>query len=264
MNEVYRIAQEHELYVIEDCCDALGSTYTGLPVGSGAAIATYSFYPAHHITMGEGGCVITQHAILDQIIRSLRDWGRDCNCPGGVNNKCGKRFSGQHGTLPEGYDHKYVYSHIGYNLKATEMQAAIGVEQLKKLPGFIATRKHNFQLWKDAFDECSHHFLLPQAELYSDPAWFAFPITVTSDKFTRTELTTYLNAHKVDTRNLFAGNLMRQPAYDEIEFRIGYGGLHNTDTIMNNTFFLGTYPGLTKEHIDYTMSLIKSFIKEHT
>jgi CDP-6-deoxy-D-xylo-4-hexulose-3-dehydrase len=261
LDTVARLVKERGLWLIEDCCDALGSTYKGKMVGSFGHIATCSFYPAHHITMGEGGCVFTKDEILARAARSIRDWGRDCYCSGGESNTCGKRFSGQYGSLPKGYDHKYVYSHIGYNLKVTDMQAAIGVEQLKKLPEFIRRRKENFRLWTEGFSKWSELFVLPHATEGSDPSWFAFPVTVrTAAPFTRTELTDYLNNHLVETRNLFGGNLLRQPAYQGIAHRVAPGGLSRTDQIMNDSFFLGAYPGLTKEQIDYTLRVIDAFI----
>jgi CDP-6-deoxy-D-xylo-4-hexulose-3-dehydrase len=261
LDAVTRIAKEHDLWFIEDCCDALGSMYKGKMVGSFSHIATCSFYPAHHITMGEGGCVFTNDEVLARAARSIRDWGRDCYCSGGESNTCGKRFSAQYGSLPKGYDHKYVYSHIGYNLKVSDMQAAIGVEQLKKLPEFIKRRKENFKLWTTGFSKWPELFILPHATEGSDPSWFAFPVTVKPEAgFTRTELTDYLNNHLVETRNLFGGNLLRQPAYEGIAHRVAPGGLANTDRIMNDTFFLGAYPGLTKEQIGYTLGTIQSFI----
>jgi CDP-6-deoxy-D-xylo-4-hexulose-3-dehydrase len=215
--------------------------------------------------MGEGGCVFTSDDTLARAARSIRDWGRDCYCAGGENNTCGKRFSAQYGTLPKGYDHKYVYSHIGYNLKVTDMQAAIGVEQLRKLPYFIERRKANFRLWSDGFSKWPDLFILPRATEGSDPSWFAFPVTVARNaSFTRTELTDYLNNKNVETRNLFGGNLMRQPAYQGITHRVSPGGLMRTDQIMNDTFFLGTYPGLTADQINYTISIIQAFIDSTT
>ncbi len=258
---VMDLVAKYNLWLIEDCCDALGSTYEGRMVGSFGHIATCSFYPAHHITMGEGGCVFTSDDTLARAARSIRDWGRDCYCAGGENNTCGKRFSAQYGTLPKGYDHKYVYSHIGYNLKVTDMQAAIGVEQMKKLPKFIHRRKENFRYWLDGFSKRAENFILPEATEGSDPSWFAFPVTVKSNaEFNRTELTDYLNNHHVETRNLFGGNLLRQPAYQKIEHRVAPGGLQYTDQIMNDTFFLGTYPGLSKDQIDYTFKMIDEFL----
>lgn len=262
LDKVMKIVRDHGLWLIEDCCDALGSTYRGRMVGGYGHIATSSFYPAHHITMGEGGCVFTNDDLLARAARSIRDWGRDCYCSGGENNTCGKRFSAQYGTLPAGYDHKYVYSHIGYNLKVTDIQAAIGVEQLKKLPGFIARRKENFSAWREGFAAWESCFILPHATENSDPAWFAFPVTVKeSAGFTRTELTNYLNTNKVETRNLFGGNLLRQPAYREVAHRVAPGGLSRTDQAMNGTFFLGTYPGLTAPQIEYTIAVIARFLK---
>jgi len=268
LNEVLKIVHKYDLFLIEDCCDALGSKYSragdGRPldslVGSFGHIATCSFYPAHHITLGEGGAVLTSDETLARIIRSLKDWGRDCYCGPGENNTCGRRFSGQYGNLPSGYDHKYVYSHIGYNLKATDIQAAIGVEQLKKLDSFCTARRRNFQLWTEGFRKYEQYFLLPQATAGADPAWFAFPITVRGGAgFSRTELTNHLNTHLIETRNLFGGNLLRQPAYLNIAHR-QIGELPNTDRIMNDTFFLGTYPGLAKEQIEYTLGIIDQFI----
>jgi len=275
LSEVLKIVKKHDLFLVEDCCDALGSTYTmNSPsptnhdlapktsfLGSFGHIATCSFYPAHHITLGEGGAVLTSDEVLARAICSLKDWGRDCYCGPGENNTCGRRFSGKYGDLPEGYDHKYVYSHIGYNLKATDIQAAIGVEQLKKLDRFCAARRENFKQWTASFQKYQDRFILPQATKDGDPAWFAFPVTVREKAgFTRTELTNYLSEHLVETRNLFSGNLLRQPAYLNITHR-KIGDLCNTDRIMNDTFFLGTYPGLGAEQIDYAMKVIADFIK---
>jgi CDP-4-dehydro-6-deoxyglucose reductase, E1 len=261
LDVVMELVKKHDLWFVEDCCDALGSTYKGRKVGTFGHIATCSFYPAHHITMGEGGCVFTNDETLARAARSIRDWGRDCYCSGGESNTCGKRFSGQFGTLPKGYDHKYVYSHIGYNLKVTDMQAAIGVEQMKKLPRFIERRKENFRIWTEGFQRYERYFILPRATEGTDPSWFAYPITIKPDAgFGRTELTDYLNNRKIETRNLFGGNLLRQPAYSGIVHRVAPGGLANTDTIMNDTFFLGAYPGLSREQIDYALQTINEFI----
>ena len=258
---VQELVEEHDLWFIEDCCDALGSKYKGQLLGTFGHIATCSFYPAHHITMGEGGAVVTNDDDLARAVRSIRDWGRDCYCAGGENNTCGKRFSGQYGTLPKGYDHKYVYSHIGYNLKVTDMQAAIGVEQLKKLDHFITRRKENFRLWTEGFRKLEDKFILPYGIDGSDPAWFAYPVTVKEDAgFSRTELTDYLAQNLVETRNIFGGNLLRQPAYQDIEKRV-VGDLPVTDRIMNQSFFLGTFPGLTKEKIDYCLDVINEFME---
>jgi len=260
LDKVMRIVEQHNLFLIEDCCDALGSTYKSRFAGSFGHLATCSFYPAHHITMGEGGAVLTSDDLLARIVRSFKDWGRDCYCGPGENDTCGQRFSRQYGSLPFGYDHKYVYSHIGYNLKATDIQAAIGVAQLKKLDSFCAARRRNFHLWIDGIMEFERYFQLPQATAHSDPAWFAFPVTVRTDAgFTRTDLTNHLDDHLIETRNLFAGNLLRQPAYENIAHR-RIGELPNTDRIMRDTFFLGTYPGIGKLQIDYTMETIDKFL----
>ncbi len=263
LGAVMELVEEKGLWLVEDCCDALGSTYGGRKVGTFGHIATCSFYPAHHIMMGEGGCVFTNDEVLARAARSIRDWGRDCYCSGGESNTCGKRFAGRYGTLPAGYDHKYVYSHIGYNLKVTDIQAAIGVEQMKKLPEFIARRKENFKRWTEGFGKYERYFILPRATAKSDPSWFAYPVTVKPDAgFTRTELTDYLNAHRVETRNLFAGNILRQPAYEGIAHRVAPGGLPNTDIAMNDTFFLGAFPGLDEVRIKHTLSVIGEFIAE--
>ncbi len=270
IDSVLALCRKHDLWLIEDNCDALGSTYNSKLktqnsklqyTGSFGALATFSFYPAHHITLGEGGAVATSDKTLFRILRSLKDWGRDCYCGPGENNTCGKRFSKQYGTLPYGYDHKYIYSHIGYNLKATDIQAAIGVEQLKKLNKFCEVRRNNFSLWKEGFKKYEDLFILPEATEGSDPAWFAFPVTVEKTAgFTRTELTNYLNENMIETRNLFGGNLLRQPAYQNIKHR-KISDLKNTDRIMNDTFFLGTFPGINGEQIEYTMNIIEKFVR---
>lgn len=261
LGRISKIAAENDLYLIEDNCDSLGSSYQGKYTGNFGHLSTCSFYPAHHITTGEGGAVLTSSRKLARIIRSLKDWGRDCYCGPGENNRCSRRFSGKYGELPDGYDHKYVYSHIGYNLKMTDIQAAIGSAQLNKLDGFCRVRRENFAAWTNGFNNYRQFFILPEATNGSNPAWFAYPVTVREDAgFTRTDLTTYLNKHRIETRNLFAGNLLRQPAYLNINHRI-VGDLTNTDRIMNNTFFLGTYPGIGPEQIDYTMGTIDKFLK---
>jgi len=260
LDTIVELVKKHDLWLIEDCCDALGSTYHGKHVGTFGHVATCSFYPAHHITIGEGGMIFTDDEVIARAVTSFRDWGRDCYCHGGENNTCGKRFSGQYGTLPKGYDHKYVYSHIGYNLKVTDMQAAIGVEQMKKLPQFVQRRKENFRAWIAGFQKWNNKFVLPHATKGADPSWFAFPVTVKAGAgFTRTELTDYLATNQIETRNLFAGNLLRQPAYLKIQHRVA-GSLDNTETIMKETFFLGTYPGLTHEMIEHTLLLIEEFL----
>lgn len=261
LNRIMRIVKKYDLYLIEDNCDSLGSIYQEKNTGTFGHLATCSFYPAHHITTGEGGAVLTSNNTLARIVKSLRDWGRDCYCRPGENNTCGRRFSGQHGTLPYGYDHKYVYSHIGYNLKMTDIQAAIGIEQLKKLDKFCKSRRCNFKLWKKGFEQYKNYFILPEETEGSDPAWFAFPITVREDVgFTRTELTNYLSENMIETRNLFGGNLLRQPAYQNITYRT-ISKLENTDRIMKDTFFLGTYPGIGSEQIEYTMAIIEKFVR---
>ena len=244
------LSEHHNLWLIEDNCDALGSRYRGRLTGTFGHLATMSFYPAHHITMGEGGCVVTDDDKLAGIVRSLRDWGRDCYCSGGESNTCGKRFSQQFGSLPSGYDHKYVYSHIGYNLKLTEMQAAVGCAQLDKLKGFIARRKQNYRRLTDILKAYEGRLILPSATDHSDPSWFAFAMTVRPDAgFTRNELTQFLEANRRETRNLFSGNLLRHPAFENIQCRV-VGDLSNTDIIMNNTFFIGVYPGIGQPQLD--------------
>jgi CDP-6-deoxy-D-xylo-4-hexulose-3-dehydrase len=258
---VLELAKKHDLWVIEDNCDALGSLYRGKLTGSFGHLASHSFYPAHHITMGEGGCVVTNDDELARIARSFRDWGRDCYCAGGENNTCGKRFSQQFGTLPAGYDHKYVYSHIGYNLKVTDMQAAIGCAQLKKLDGFVARRKENFSKLTTSLKSFEKQLILPRATPKSDPAWFAFPITVRPEAgFARNDLTQFLESRKIETRNLFSGNLLRHPAFEGIPCRI-VGDLLNTDLITTNTFFIGVYPGLTDAHLQYMAGSFGDFVK---
>ncbi len=258
---ILKIAKKYELYLIEDNCDALGSRYKNRLTGSYGVISTCSFYPAHHITTGEGGAVLTSDEKLSRAIRSLKDWGRDCYCGPGENNTCGRRFSQRYGDLPKGYDHKYVYSHIGYNLKATEFQAAIGIAQLEKLEYFVTRRKENFNLWYEGFKQYEKFFILPEPTPYSDPAWFSFILSVREDApFNRTILTNYLNENLIETRNIFAGNIIRQPAYLNIKYR-RVGELKNTDFVMNNTFFLGTYPGITGDMISYTLDKISEFIR---
>jgi CDP-6-deoxy-D-xylo-4-hexulose-3-dehydrase len=261
INAVQRLAKEHNLWVIEDNCDAFGSKYNGKFTGTFGHISTISFYPAHHITTGEGGAVVTNDEQLGKIIKSFRDWGRDCYCAGGENNTCGKRFSQQFGTLPYGYDHKYVYSEIGYNLKMTDMQAAIGSVQIDKLPEFCSKRKENFKRYNRIFEKYSNYLILPEATEKSDPAWFSYIVTVKeSASFKRDTLTKYLNDNLIETRNLFGGNLTRQPAFIDKNFRIAEH-LNNSDLIMNNTFFLGTFPGNTPEKLDYIENIVDSFFK---
>ena len=254
------LAKEHDLWVIEDNCDAFGSEYKGKKTGSYAHLSTISFYPAHHITTGEGGAICTNDPQLALLVRAFRDWGRDCYCAGGENNTCGKRFSQQFGKLPFGFDHKYVYSEIGYNLKMTDIQAAIGAAQVDKLPEFCDRRKENFQNWTNIFSKYPDYFMLPKATKNSDPAWFAFIVTLKDGTpFTRDELTGHLNKKLIETRNLFAGNMTKQPGFVGKNWRIS-DHLDNTDYIMNNTFFLGTYPGLTKEMFKYAEGVLDEFI----
>jgi len=262
LDAVATFAKKHGLWLIEDNCDALGSRYRGKLTGTFGHVATGSFYPAHHITTGEGGCVITDDPLLARIIRSYRDWGRDCYCEGGENNTCGCRFTKQFGTLPKGYDHKYVYSRIGYNLKMTDMQAAVGVAQMDKLESFTARRKEHFQMLCEGLNDLEEVFILPRATEHADPSWFAFILTLREGApFTRVELAKHLDAALVETRGLFAGNLLRQPGYMTIPHRI-VGGLDNTDFIMNNTLFLGVYPGLTPAKIDYVTDTIRKFARK--
>ena len=260
LDTVMRLAKSHNLWVVEDNCDALGSRYRGQLTGTFGDIATVSFYPAHHITMGEGGCVLTGDDLLGRITRSIRDWGRDCYCAGGENNTCGKRFSQQFGTLPYGYDHKYVYSHIGYNLKVTDMQAAVGVAQLGKLEDFISRRKINYQKIHTMLEPYQDRLLLPFATPNSDPSWFGFVITVKEKAgFTRNDLTCFLEANHIETRNLFSGNLLRQPAFMDIERRV-VGDLTNTDIITERTFFIGVFPGINDLQIEYMGEVFERFM----
>jgi CDP-6-deoxy-D-xylo-4-hexulose-3-dehydrase len=262
LDAVSAFAKQHNLWLIEDCCDALGATWKGRSVGTFGDIATVSFYPAHHITMGEGGAVLTDKPNLQVLIDSFRDWGRDCWCNPGKDNTCGKRFDWQLGTLPCGYDHKYTYSHIGYNLKATDMQAALGVSQIEKLPAFIAARKENFAYLRQVLEPLEEYLLLPEATPGSDPSWFGFAIAVRETApFMRDQLVRALDQNKIATRLLFGGNLLRQPAYENTEYRV-IGNLANTDFVMNNVFWIGVYPGLTKPMLDYVGQVITRFIAE--
>ena len=262
LEAVTDFTRRHNLWLIEDCCDALGSTYKGQNVGTFGDIATLSFYPAHHITTGEGGAVLTDKPALQVLIESFRDWGRDCWCEPGKDNTCGKRFEWQLGSLPCGYDHKYIYSHIGYNLKATDMQAALGASQLTKLPEFIARRKANFHHLKTALAGLEDSLILPEATEHSDPSWFGFPIGVRDEaSFRREDLIRALEANKIGTRLLFAGNLLRQPAYQGCEYRVA-GELRNTDFVMNNVFWVGVYPGLTPPMLDFVAKTIIEFVAQ--
>ncbi len=274
LDEVMRIANKYQLWVVEDCCDALGSTYTPSPpagegggegarvsqhVGTFGHIATCSFYPAHHITMGEGGMVFTRDRELNTIIESFRDWGRDCYCGPGCDNTCGKRFGQQLGSLPFGYDHKYTYSHLGYNLKISDMQAACALAQMDRLPGFIEARKRNFSFLKERLQSCSEFLILPEATPGSDPSWFGFPITLRDESgVARVELLKYLDQYKIGTRLLFAGNLTRQPYFEGRSYRIS-GELTNTDLVMNDTLWIGVYPGLNEEILSFVVEKIEAF-----
>lgn len=261
LDTVLDVAGRHNLWLVEDNCDAVGSTYRGRLTGSFGHLATVSFYPAHHITMGEGGCVLTRHAWLKKIIESFRDWGRDCWCAPGVANTCGKRFEWQLGELPCGYDHKYIYSHVGYNLKLTDMQAAVGVAQLDKLPEFIAARKRNWQQLYDGLKVFEEFLILPEPTPHSDPSWFGFLLTVRPGApFNRNELVGYLEERQVATRLLFGGNLTRQPAYQNVHYRV-VGELTNTDVAMNRTFWIGVYPRLTPEMISYVLETFADFFE---
>jgi CDP-4-dehydro-6-deoxyglucose reductase, E1 len=264
IDAIMKIVENYNLWFVEDNCDALGSKYNGRYTGTFGHISTYSFYPAHHMTMGEGGAVITNDFLLEKILLSFRDWGRDCWCETGQDNSCGKRFSWQLGKLPYGYDHKYTYSHIGYNLKVTDMQAAIGVAQLKKLPEFIEKRKQNFKLLYEGLKKYDSYFLLPQSTKNSEPSWFGFPIVVKNDApFTRADIVKYLEDNKIATRMLFGGNLLKQPAYQDIHYRI-VGSLENTDTVMNNLFWIGVYPGLTGEIMEYIFTRFDAYFNQLT
>lgn len=259
---VKNFADQNGLWLIEDCCDAVGSTYNGQKTGSFGDLATTSFYPAHHITMGEGGCILTEKPLLKTLAESFRDWGRDCWCAPGKENTCGKRFDWQLGDLPHGYDHKYIYSHVGYNLKATDMQAAVGVAQMKKLPKFIETRKKNFAYLINGLKDLKEFFVLPEATANSDPSWFGLPLSVREKApFTRNALIEFLDDRKIGTRQLFGGNLVRQPAYKGLNYRT-VGDLANSDRVMNQTFWLGVYPGLTQPMLDYVLETMNEIVSK--
>ena len=257
--EVMRVAKKYNLWVVEDCCDALGSTYNGQMCGTFGDLGTVSFYPAHHITMGEGGAVYVDDEYLAKIVTSIRDWGRDCYCEPGCDNTCGRRFKWKLGDLPKGYDHKYTYSHLGYNLKITDMQAACGLAQMDRADYFVQKRKDNFAFLKNALKPLEDVLILPEATPNSDPSWFGFPITLRDGlKQTRTELQQYLDEHKVGTRLLFAGNLVRQPYFKDIKHRV-VGDLTNTDIIMERTLWIGVYPALGEDHLTYTADTFARF-----
>lgn len=261
LDAITEFCKEHNLWLVEDTCDALGSTYRGRQVGTFGDIATMSFFPAHHMTMGEGGAVLTKSPKLKVLIESFRDWGRDCYCEPGVDNTCGKRFEWQLGDLPYGYDHKYTYSHIGYNLKVTDMQAAVGVAQLDKIDSFIEARRVNFRKLYAGLKDLEEYFILPEATPNSDPSWFGFPLAVRETApFTRNQVTRYLDGQKIGTRLLFAGNLLRQPAYKNIVHR-RVADLNDTDFVMNQVFWIGVYPGLGDPQIDYMLHTLHKMVK---
>jgi len=261
LGTIMDVAEQHGLFVIEDNCDALGSLYDGKKTGAFGHLSTCSFYPAHHMTLGEGGAVLTDDDDLARIVRSFRDWGRDCYCTGGENNTCGRRFSQKFGKLPLGYDHKYVYSHIGYNLKVTDIQAAIGCAQLDRLDIFGQARRNNHTFLSERLQRHSESLILPRATARSEPSWFAFTLSVKPDAgFTRNDLTGYLEENKVETRNLFSGNLLRHPAFLDIKHRV-IGNLENTEKATTDTFFVGVYPGLDSERLGYVTSVFDRYFK---
>ena len=262
LDRIVELARRHNLWLIEDNCDALGSTWRGRRTGTFGDLATASFYPAHHITMGEGGCVLTDQPLLKTIVESFRDWGRDCWCAAGTDNTCGMRFARQFGDLPAGYDHKYVYSHIGYNLKLTDMQAAVGVAQLRKLPAFIEARKRNWNRLREALAGLEEFLILPRAADFADPSWFGFALTVREQApFARNTLVAYLESRRIATRMLFAGNLTRQPVFQGVNFRVS-GDLTNTDTVMRRTFWVGVYPGLNDSMLDWIAESFRQFARQ--
>ncbi|MFF7726130.1 lipopolysaccharide biosynthesis protein RfbH [Streptomyces sp. NPDC008001] len=263
VEEVAQLAEEHDLFLIEDNCDAVGSLYRGKPTGTFGDIATTSFYPAHHLAMGEGGCVLTDNLALARIVESMRDWGRDCWCEPGEDNRCFKRFDYQMGDLPHGYDHKYIFSHVGYNLKATDLQAALGLSQLSKIDAFGEARRANWKRLREGLDGVPG-LLLPEATPGSDPSWFGFAITVRPDaRYTRKDLVAFLEARKIGTRRFFAGNLTRHPAYLDRPRRIS-GSLANSDLVAEHTFWIGVYPGLTPEMVDYSAESIRDFAAKNS
>ncbi|KAF6246081.1 lipopolysaccharide biosynthesis protein RfbH [Nitrosopumilus sp. b2] len=261
VDEIIRIAKKYNLWVVEDCCDALGAKYDGKMVGTFGDVSSLSFFPAHHITMGEGGAVFTNNPLLNRIIRSIRDWGRDCYCDVGQSNTCGKRFEWNFEGLPEGYDHKFVYTHTGYNLKITDMQAAIGLAQLKKVKNFIQKRRDHFRWLKNHLKEFEKYFILPEETSKSEPSWFGFPLTIKNNApFSLNEINGYLISHNVDTRPIFSGNITLQPYFKNKNFRI-VGELQNTNKVMTHTFWIGVYPGLTIEMMEYVVKTIRDFIQ---
>jgi len=267
IRSIKEFCEKHNLWLIEDNCDALGSTYEGKPTGTWGDIGTSSFYPPHHMTMGEGGATYTNNPILKKIMLSMRDWGRDCWCESGVDNTCGKRFGMSFGSLPKGYDHKYVYSHFGFNLKVSDMQAAVGVAQLDKFPTFVEKRKENFKKLYDGLKEVDQ-LILVQMQPQSDPSWFGFMMTLKNDvKFTRNEIVEFLENNNIQTRNLFAGNMLRHPLFDDMIINKDYrviGELVNTDKIMNDSFWIGLYPGMGDDAINYMIKKIKEYVKANS
>lgn len=263
LNKIKEIADKHNLFLVEDCCDALGAEYDGKKVGTFGDIGTLSFYPAHHITMGEGGAVFTSRSILKRALESFRDWGRDCYCEPGKDNTCNKRFCQQLGELPFGYDHKYTYSHVGYNLKITDMQAAVGLSQLGHLEGFIAARKKNFDILYNGLKQIEEFIILPEATPNANPSWFGFPITVRENApFTRNQIVEYLNNERnIGTRLLFGGNLLKQPYMKGRNYRV-VGDLTNSDMVMNNTFWIGVFPGLDEVELNYVIDSFVEFVKK--
>ena len=263
LKKITDICKKYGLWLIEDSCDALGSKYDGKNVGTFGDLATLSFYPAHHITMGEGGAVFTNSKKLELIAKSFRDWGRDCYCEPGIDNTCKKRFSWKLGDLPFGYDHKYIYSHLGYNMKITDMQAACGLGQLNRLGGFIKKRKENYHFLRNSLKKFEDHLILPDAEKNSDPSWFGLPLSLRKNtKFIRNDIIQYLNANKIGTRLLFSGNLVKQPYMKNLNFKI-HANLTNTNFVMENTFWIGLYPGLSNEHLQYVVEKIKTFFDKY-
>jgi Predicted pyridoxal phosphate-dependent enzyme apparently involved in regulation of cell wall biogenesis len=261
LDTVMRLAKKHNLWVVEDCCDALGATYNGQMVGTFGDIGTLSFYPAHHITMGEGGAVFTKSGTLKLLAESMRDWGRDCWCEPGKDNTCGKRFGHKLGSLPKGYDHKYTYSHAGYNLKITDMQAAVGVSQLDRIDEFVAARRRNFALLSERLGVFEDRLIMPKATPNSNPSWFGFPITLRPEAgLSRDDLIRHLEAHRIGTRLLFGGNLIRQPYMSRYNYRVA-GDLTNSDIVTENTFWIGLYPGLHSDHISYMTDCISQFLR---
>lgn len=262
LGAVTALAQEHGLYLIEDCCDALGATYGGRPVSGFGDLSTFSFYPAHQMTTGEGGAVAGHSEHLMGVVESFRDWGRDCHCPPGWDNTCGRRFSQQHGQMPAGYDHKYIYAHLGYNLKATEMQAALGLSQLAKVPRFVARRRENFMALKEALldHDLQRYVVLPEATAGSEPSWFGFLVSLRPESgINRRDAVEYLEAHGVGTRMLFAGNMIRQPAFRGVAHRV-HGGLEHTDRLMNHAFWVGVWPGIDEEARAYMVATFKNMV----